>query len=153
PDGALNLIPFAALVGDDGHPLIERYSFTYLTSGRDLLRLAVPTPKRGAPLVLANPEFNDAATRRGTGRFSPLLHADEEAATVARLFPDSTVLLHRDATKQSLRAARGPSLLHIGTHGYFEPIACTTDPQNGNEAQTKALANPLLQSGIALAGA
>jgi hypothetical protein len=43
--------------------------------------------------------------------------------------------------------------LHIGTHGYFEPIACVTDPRNGKEAQTKALANPLLRSGIALAGA
>jgi CHAT domain-containing protein/Tfp pilus assembly protein PilF len=152
PDGALNLIPFAALVGDDIRPLIEHYSFTYLTSGRDLLRLSVPTPTRGDPLVLAAPEFDDP-DRPGGGRFFPLLRADEEAATVARLFPDTTVLLHRDATKQRLREAHGPRLLHIGTHGYFESMVCMTDPRNVNEAQTTALANPLLHSGIALAGA
>ncbi len=153
PDGALNLVPFAALVGEDNRPLIERFSFTYLTSGRDLLRLAVPTPTRGAPLVLAAPEFDADSARPGAGRFLPLLHADEEAATVARLFPDTTVLLHRDATKQSLREAHGPRLLHIGTHGYFEPTVCMTDPRRASEAQTKALGNPLLHSGIALAGA
>jgi CHAT domain-containing protein/tetratricopeptide (TPR) repeat protein len=153
PDGALNLVPFAALVGDNNRPLLERYSFTYLTSGRDLLRLAVQTQTRGAPLVLANPEFDAPGDRRGTGRFSPLLHADDEAAMVARLFPGSTVLLHRDATKQRLRAAHGPRLLHIGTHGYFEPIACMTDPQNAGDTQADALSNPMLRSGVALAGA
>ena len=39
PDGALNLIPFAALVDEQGKYLIESYSLTYLTTGRDLLRL------------------------------------------------------------------------------------------------------------------
>src|SRR6185312_10740670 len=38
PDGALNLIPFEALVDESGRYLIENYSFNYLTSGRDLLR-------------------------------------------------------------------------------------------------------------------
>src|SRR5262249_47382426 len=35
PDGELNLIPFAALVDEQGHYLVERYSISYLTSGRD----------------------------------------------------------------------------------------------------------------------
>jgi CHAT domain-containing protein len=39
PDGALNLIPFAALVDERGKYLVEDYTLTYLTSGRDLLRL------------------------------------------------------------------------------------------------------------------
>ena len=153
PDGALNLIPFNALVGDDGRFLIERYSFTYLTSGRDLLSFAVPTPRGGDPLILANPEFDASSSRPGAGRFLPLRHADEEAATIARLFPNSTLLLHRDATKQNLREARGPRLLHIGTHGYFEPTVCMTNPTKAAKRQTPALSNPLLRSGIALAGA
>src|SRR5262249_392780 len=36
PDGALNLVPFGALVDEHGHYLVERYLFSYLTSGRDL---------------------------------------------------------------------------------------------------------------------
>src|SRR5207249_11441211 len=39
PDGALNLIPFDALVDEKGKYLVENYEISYLTSGRDLLRL------------------------------------------------------------------------------------------------------------------
>ncbi|MFP4123713.1 CHAT domain-containing protein [Coleofasciculus sp.] len=35
PDGALSLIPFEALVDESNRYLVETYSFTYLTSGRD----------------------------------------------------------------------------------------------------------------------
>lgn len=60
PDGVLNLIPFAALVGPDDEYLVKRYLFTYLTSGRDLLRRG-RAGSRGADensvVVVANPEF------------------------------------------------------------------------------------------------
>src|SRR5262249_20794739 len=36
PDGALNLVPFEALVDERGAYLIERYETSYVTSGRDL---------------------------------------------------------------------------------------------------------------------
>ena len=38
PDGDLNLIPLEILVEPEGNYLIEKYTFNYLTSGRDLLR-------------------------------------------------------------------------------------------------------------------
>jgi CHAT domain-containing protein len=41
PDGALNLVPFEALVDQQQRYLIERYAVSYLTTGRDLLRLHV----------------------------------------------------------------------------------------------------------------
>jgi tetratricopeptide (TPR) repeat protein len=58
PDGALNLIPFGALVDEQNRYLIESYAFTYLTSGRDLLRLQPQIPSRQGPLVVANPLFD-----------------------------------------------------------------------------------------------
>src|SRR5262249_21000845 len=39
PDGDLNLVPFDALLDEHGRYLIERYAISYLTSGRDLLRM------------------------------------------------------------------------------------------------------------------
>ncbi|MFN2493164.1 MAG: CHAT domain-containing protein [Pyrinomonadaceae bacterium] len=39
PDGALNLVPFGALRDEQNRYLVENYSFIYLTSGRDLLRV------------------------------------------------------------------------------------------------------------------
>src|SRR5262249_17772564 len=45
PDGDLNLVPFEAFLDEDGHYAVERFSISYLTSGRDLLRLEVPRPE------------------------------------------------------------------------------------------------------------
>src|SRR5439155_222508 len=56
-DGKLNLIPFEALVDENDHYLIERYAFTYLTSGRDLLRMQKTRDSKGSPLLLADPAF------------------------------------------------------------------------------------------------
>ena len=61
PDGALNLIPFAALVDERNRYLIQRYAFSYLTSGRDLLRLQVKQPNKQTAMVVANPDFGEEA--------------------------------------------------------------------------------------------
>src|SRR5439155_23124798 len=58
PDGQLNLLPFSALVDEEHHYLIERWTFATLTSGRDLLRLGAKTPSRQGPVIVANPDFN-----------------------------------------------------------------------------------------------
>jgi tetratricopeptide (TPR) repeat protein len=58
PDGALNLIPFAALVDENNKYLLETYSLDYLTSGRDLLRLQVQSQNRPGAFIFANPTYN-----------------------------------------------------------------------------------------------
>jgi CHAT domain-containing protein len=59
PDGALNLVPFAALVDEGGRYLVESYAFIYLTSGRDLLRLRGETPApRDKATVVAVSDFD-----------------------------------------------------------------------------------------------
>ncbi|MEB3291352.1 MAG: CHAT domain-containing protein, partial [Leptolyngbya sp.] len=60
PDGQLNLLPFAALVDEQGRYLIQRYTLTYLTSGRDLLRLQNVSPSQQPPVIFANPNYNTA---------------------------------------------------------------------------------------------
>ncbi|MEO1145547.1 MAG: tetratricopeptide repeat protein [Cyanobacteria bacterium J06638_22] len=58
PDGALNLIPFAALVDETNTYLAERYTFTYLTSGRDLLRMQQESETGQRPVLIANPDYD-----------------------------------------------------------------------------------------------
>ena len=58
PDGVLNLIPFAALVDENGSYLVENYSSSYLTSGRDLLRLQNTSENKNAVVILANPLYD-----------------------------------------------------------------------------------------------
>src|SRR5262245_19985304 len=58
PDGLLNLLPFAALVDEQNQYLIQRYSISYLTSGRDLLRFPIRRMERSNPLIVADPDFD-----------------------------------------------------------------------------------------------
>ena len=176
PDGPLNLVPFAALVDEQGHYLVERYLFSYLGSGRDLLRFEdAPPPAREPPLVLAAPAFDDASVPPGpeathrdvrsidmiTRALPPLGSTAEEARTIARLFPDSRVLLGARATEQAVMAAHGPRLLHLATHGFFLPeqpvpeVLLHAPGAEPTPAERRALLereSPLLRAGVALAG-
>ncbi|HEX3761188.1 MAG TPA: tetratricopeptide repeat protein, partial [Kofleriaceae bacterium] len=67
PDGALNVVPFAALVDDRGAFLVKRYTFTYLTSGRDLLRLVIKTRPQTSGAMFADPTFDAAAPSAAGG--------------------------------------------------------------------------------------
>ena len=143
PDGVLNLIPFEALVDEHGRYQLERYSMTYLTAGRDLLRMKVARASKSGPVVLANPLFgepqnaqvaradqpktNPLARRRSvtTGEdlssvyFAPLAGTAEEARSIQSLFPEAKLLTGQQATKALLKRVEAPSILHIATHGFF----------------------------------
>ena len=62
PDGQLTLIPFEALVDEKGKYLIQSYAFSYLTSGRDLLRLQSVASSQTAPVIFADVDYNQQTT-------------------------------------------------------------------------------------------
>jgi CHAT domain-containing protein/Tfp pilus assembly protein PilF len=179
PDGVLNLIPFAALRNREGRYLAQDYRVSYLTSGRDLLRFGAPGQRAaGRPLIIADPSFDLAGPRKfaraGTEAsrprrsvttgpdlsavyFAPLAGASREARAIAALFPHSIILTGSEATKAALRSYPAPQILHVATHGFFlddyssKPRAAGAD---GRSPETGAgIQNPLLRSGLALAGA
>src|SRR6266498_2872568 len=144
PDGQLNLIPFAALVDERGRYVVERYSISYLASGRDLLRLQVARESKGGPLVVAAPDFGGgsrviasrlkrqlkdalagevkAESARSAVKelyFRSLPDAAQEGEALRSLLPGATLLTKRQATKAALSQMRSPRLLHIATHGFF----------------------------------
>jgi CHAT domain-containing protein len=173
PDGGLNLIPFEALVDENGKYLIENYSFNYLTSGRDLLRMQrAQTISKSKSLIIANPNFGAAAqnnsnTTRKPNRqsitatrnlsetyFAPLAGTIQEARVIQNQFPDAQVLSGESATETALKIINAPRILHIATHGFFlENANAINQPQTRNTNVKFEAENPLLRSGIALAGA
>jgi len=171
PDGKLNLVPFAAMVDENGKYLVEKFSITYLTSGRDLLRLRVPRQSKQVPLVIANPAFAEAlipaaeSVTKRTGsrevsgptavssrsgsmpatRWPELRGTAEEAGYIKERWPEARVLAGREATEAAVKQAVAPNVLHLATHGFF------LADQRLDEASTGE--NPMLRSGLVLAGA
>ena len=189
PDGALNLIPFEALADEQGHYLVERYSISYLTSGRDLLRLKTARTSKSEPVAIAAPLFEGAEIARAgngngalTGRaarggmrqsvtsgddlsslyFASLANTSQEALAIKQLFPETTILTGAGATELALKQVNAPRILHIATHGFFLQDSTNGSPDLVADAsirRTRAISarvkvdNPLLRSGLALAGA
>jgi CHAT domain-containing protein/lipopolysaccharide biosynthesis regulator YciM len=173
PDGELNLVPFAALVDERGRYLVQRYSFTYLTSGRDLLRMQSTRESKSGPLIVANPTFGEPATLQtvagGTNNtsmrwpadnyFAPLAATENEARSIQSLFPDATLLTGVKATETAVKQVAAPRILHLATHGFFVPDAPAVGrdlavPRAASRlGPAAAIENPLLRSGLAFAGA
>ncbi|MBI3815570.1 MAG: tetratricopeptide repeat protein, partial [Nitrospinae bacterium] len=53
PDGNLNLLPFESLVPSDGRYLIEDYSISYISAGRDIIRFSDTTIAKGDAIIIA----------------------------------------------------------------------------------------------------
>jgi CHAT domain-containing protein/tetratricopeptide (TPR) repeat protein len=185
PDGELNLLPFEALLDEQGRYLVENYSISYVTTGRDLLKMQVARTGRSESVVVANPSFGDPETARVTKSasaklrpvsavsvrrgaegdglyFAPLAGTALEARELKSLFPDARVLTGLQATKEELEQLDSPRILHIATHGFFledaakeaSKTAVSSDSRKpGGIRPVLNAENPLLRSGLALAGA
>ncbi len=167
PDGALNVVPFSALVDDKRKFLIATYTFTYLTSGRDLLRLAVKTKAHGGGVLFADPAFDaTGSTKGGTTRgrrsadlaglhWPQLPGTAAEADALTGTYKGLKVFRGAAATEAAVKHLSSPQILHLATHGFFWPDE-QEDASAGKPAAAVAAApaeNPLLRSGLALSGA
>jgi CHAT domain-containing protein len=184
PDGLLNLVPFAALVDRQGRYLVERYSISYLMSGRDLLRSPVGRPGEREAVIVADPDYGArggaiASRSRDIGLpaglaqsagsnfnrdqiyFPPLKGTAGEARALKAILPRATVLTGDRATEAALKQLHSPGILHVATHGFFlrnQELELVGAP-DAREAIVRSVGpseqpveNPLLRSGLALAG-
>lgn len=58
PDGELNLLPFEALLSEEGKFVIEEYRLNYVASGRDMLRFGQKLGEPTQALIIADPDFD-----------------------------------------------------------------------------------------------
>jgi CHAT domain-containing protein/tetratricopeptide (TPR) repeat protein len=146
PDGQMDLVPLEAFLDHHGQYEVESYSITYLSAGRDLLRMKVTRPSKSPPLIIADPAFGEPATaalaradqtnpklgiaanrpRSVTAGqdlsdvyFAPLDGTAQEARAIQALYPEAEILTGVQATKAALKQVVAPSILHIATHGFF----------------------------------
>jgi CHAT domain-containing protein len=162
------------LPGPDGRPLLDHHRFSYLAVGRDLLRTGAESGG-SPPVIVADPEFDLGAGSppsgaeapaavartsrdldRGTLRFPRLPGTLDEGREVAALLGVEP-WLGEAAADGRVKGCHAPRILHLATHGFF--LENQPDrPDDGGIAETglarlSRLENPLLRSGLALAGA
>ncbi|MCP4659282.1 MAG: CHAT domain-containing protein [bacterium] len=176
PDGPLHRLPFGSLRTPNGDYLVKTLLMTYLASGRDLLGWLRPLTGSREAVVFADPDYDLDRTqgqgdvgetaigaksvRGGGGRnpgelglFKRLPGAREEGAAVSRILGRelganvATYTADR-ALEEVLLSIRAPRVLHLATHGFF-----LADPPSAGSPEPGGVGNPLLRSGIALAGA
>jgi CHAT domain-containing protein/tetratricopeptide (TPR) repeat protein len=181
PDGDLTRLPFEVLPTAKRR-LIDVYQISYLSAGRDVLRFGARGDKPGPSVVVADPNFDllvSAAASSDIGDAGQQsrdldlshLHFDrlpgtriegEDIATRLGVEP----LMDDKALEASLKSLKSPRILHIATHGFFLPdqkrnpkdeqpaLAVTGVPTiSVGRLAAQWLENPLLRSGLALAGA
>jgi CHAT domain-containing protein len=142
PDGPLHLVPFEALRTAGGRFVLEDHLVTYLTTGRDLLRVSAARPAPGTSAIFADPAFGPSRPQPAAS-FARLAGTAGEAQRILTAMPDATVRVGAAASERELKGLRAPQVLHIATHGFFQP----------RNAQQAPVENPLLRSGLVLAGA
>jgi len=169
-DGALRLLPFEALFNEERKQyLIEEKIVNYVPSGKELVRLfqalGSDSKKQKESVIFANPNFDKvlnakenankpaekqtliaSASRAGIikslfkMRFNKLPGTKAEAEAIRETMKADVVeFLKEEATEDNLIKVDNPKILHIATHGFF--------------LNDKTIPNPMLKSGVALAGA
>ncbi|HEX9824928.1 MAG TPA: tetratricopeptide repeat protein [Actinomycetota bacterium] len=178
-DGDLTRLPFEVLPTEGGGRLIGDFQLSYLSTGRDLVRFGVASEaETTGPVVAADPDFDlggSAAPAAPTGRRSrdldpTRIHFDRlqgtagEGKGVADLL-GATPWLSGEVLEARLKAAVSPRILHLATHGFFladqprdpEREAAPLEVRDASDSlgplRGPGLENPLLRSGLALAGA
>jgi CHAT domain-containing protein len=169
PDGALQYVNFAALPTADGRYLVESGPLLHLLSAeRDLAGERQAPSSSSRLLAIGDPAFR--ARESGDGPllsrtvyrgehsscsdfagtvFEPLPQSAVEVRTLAGIWKQTggqaETLTGATATEAAVkRDAPGARVLHLATHGFF---------LDSCEGEQVALENPLLRSGLALAGA
>lgn len=152
-----------------GSYLLETAGITQLNSLRDLLEQKPPlTGSEPAALFgfpdyeLKNTAHSPAAeysiasrsvfsdipelpgTRKETEEISNLLRASQHNANL---------YLGAEASEEHIKALSSPTILHIATHGFFLPDEASEEDKTLGFSTTQTRQNPLLRSGLLLAGA
>jgi CHAT domain-containing protein/lipopolysaccharide biosynthesis regulator YciM len=131
-------------------------------------RPALPHSQGDAPVQawrsMANERFFSsprAALAQRAWAHTPLPGTRQEAEAIQRLLPQAQLFMGAEATKERLLRLPPPGILHLATHGFFLEDAPQLPGSRavghfgalGEDRQAPSPPDPLLRSGLVLAGA
>jgi CHAT domain-containing protein len=151
PDGIYNQMNLNTLKKGTNDYAINHYDFIILGNSKDLFTMKNKKkvlPKKTATL-LGFPDY-------GPGDIAALPGTKVEIDGVSKILKtvgyQETNLTQKNATEANLKKTKGPLLMHIATHGYFLEDVESSGSGFGIHLENAAN-NPLLRSGLLLAGA
>jgi CHAT domain-containing protein len=151
PDGVYNQINLNTMKNATGAYILNQYDLITIGNSKDLLTLKTrkPVTTKDA-LLIGFPDYG--------GNAVPALPGTKvELDGVSKILKASGYqvkqFVQKDATEAALKAVKAPTILHIATHGYFKKDSEVD--QNGalGISMENAQENPLLRSGLLMAGA
>jgi len=148
PDGVYNQINLNTLKKTGGDFVINKFDLAIIGNSKDLIALKnekVVSPKKDA-FLLGFPNY-------GGTSIAALPGTKIEVEGISKILKLSgyqvSSLTQNEATETKIKSIKGPALVHIATHGYF-----LQDAESAvGVASENAKDNPLLRSGLLLAGA
>jgi len=149
PDGVYNQININTLKKSDGDYILSRYDVVVIGNSKDLIAIKTKKPVSTAKdaFVLGFPDYG--------GNAVALPGTKVEIDGINKILTSSGYKVskreQKEASEGSLKSVKGPSLMHIATHGYFLADADLKGDAMGVNAEN-AKNNPLLRSGLILSG-
>jgi CHAT domain-containing protein/tetratricopeptide (TPR) repeat protein len=182
PDGVYNQINLATLKNPKTNQyLINEHEIKIVSNTKDLVAVKEKSKRKGKTILLGFPKYNSVEGQsgkkerrslsrggemsisrglrgnllrymRGDNGIPELPGTKEEVEKIKDLFNvDAQVQMIIDtlATEKFIKSQKNTEVLHIATHGFFLEDAETEKEQDGH----KYVENPMLRSGLILAGA
>ena len=152
PDGVYNQLNLNTLKNDKGEFNINRYDIAIVGNAKDLKDIKTRNPQIGtkSAFLLGFPDY-------ATDAVPPLPGTRVELENIAKVLKAAnykvTQRMQKEATEQSIKSIKAPTIVHIATHGYFlQDVKGAHGSVYGVDAEN-ASNNPLLRSGLILADA
>jgi len=158
-DGVYNQINLESIPVDEQNYVIDNSNIILVSNTKDIflntLKKRVQRAKNAS--MFGNPTYYleaSANTKRTVGQ---LKGTEEEINELEKLLGgkgwNTTIVMEKMATEQSIKSVKNPVIMHIATHGFFTPEKAIKQDALTDQNETKLAENPLLRTGLLMAGA
>jgi CHAT domain-containing protein len=148
-DGVFNQISLNTLKKTDGDYLLNRFDMVLVGNSKDVIPLKTkkPVSSKKSALLVGFPDYGGDAVAALPG-------TKLEIETIGKILKaggyQTAPYMQKTATEAVIKNMKGPNIVHIATHGYFQ---ADVEQASVGVQQENAKNNPLLRSGLLLSGA
>jgi CHAT domain-containing protein/Tfp pilus assembly protein PilF len=161
PDGAFNQININSLKNPENQSYVfDEMELQNVTNTKDLVIRKVVKPSKKQIILFGNPDYAmDENTHHANELYASLLNqlpgTEEEVKKINKTMAQNNwypkMFTGDNATEKNIKNLNNPKVLHVATHGFFEKDMVVSNENDQDKDMVKE--NPLLRSGLMLAGA